>query len=62
MLLFWRAFVLPRPFGAAPGGTLTKPIPQGGFGFGTVGSSAILITFLAGLITYLGGRYAGSCA
>jgi len=54
VLLFWIAFVLTRPFGATLGDLLTKPIPQGGFGFGTVGSSAILITVLVGLIAYSG--------
>ena len=48
--LFWIAFVLTRPFGATFGDLLTKPTPQGGLGFGTVGSSAILAGLLVVLI------------
>ncbi len=54
VVLFWIAFVLTRPFGATLGDLLTKPISQGGFGFGTVGSSAILIAVLVSLILYTG--------
>ena len=46
VLLFWIAFVLTRPFGATFGDLLTKPVAKGGIGFGTVGSSAVLLTIL----------------
>ena len=46
VLLFWIAFVLTRPFGATFGDLLTKPVANGGIGFGTVGSSAVLLTIL----------------
>ena len=46
VLLFWIAFVLTRPFGATFGDLLTKPVANGGVGFGTVGSSAVLLTIL----------------
>jgi len=52
VLLFWAAFVLTRPFGATMGDLLTKPVSNGGLGFGTVGSSAILISALIVLILY----------
>ncbi|CAE6934779.1 conserved membrane protein of unknown function [Pseudomonas marincola] len=42
VVLFWIAFVLTRPFGATLGDFLTKTHEQGGMGFGTIGSSAIL--------------------
>jgi uncharacterized membrane-anchored protein len=45
-LLFWIAFVLTRPFGATMGDLLTKTKAQGGFGFGTIGSSFILASIL----------------
>lgn len=51
-LLFWAAFVLTRPFGATMGDLLTKSPEQGGMGFGTIGSSAILLLVLAGLIVW----------
>jgi uncharacterized membrane-anchored protein len=43
VLLFWVAFVQTRPFGATLGDTLTKTPAQGGLGFGTIGTSAVLI-------------------
>ena len=49
-VLFWAAFVLTRPFGATMGDLLTKSPAKGGLGFGTIGSSAVLLTVLAGLI------------
>jgi len=45
--LFWGAFVLTRPFGATLGDLLTKAPDEGGLGFGTVGSSAVLLAILA---------------
>jgi uncharacterized membrane-anchored protein len=46
VLLFWIAFVLTRPFGATFGDVLTKPPVKGGVGFGTAGSSAVLLGIL----------------
>jgi len=46
VLLFWIAFVLTRPFGATFGDVLTKPVENGGVGFGTIGSSAVLLIIL----------------
>lgn len=43
VFLFWVAFVQTRPFGATMGDTLTKTPAQGGLGFGTIGTSAVLI-------------------
>lgn len=52
ILLFWIAFVLTRPFGATFGDLLTKTREHGGLGFGTQGSSLILISVLVVLIVY----------
>jgi uncharacterized membrane-anchored protein len=49
-VLFWAAFVLTRPFGATMGDLLTKPHAKCGLGFCTIGSSAVLLTVLGGLI------------
>ncbi len=49
-LLFWMAFVLTRPLGATAGDFLSKPGAKGGLGYGTVGSSAVLLAVLAVLI------------
>lgn len=48
--LFWAAFVLTRPFGATMGDLLTKTPEKGGLGFGTIGSTLVLLTILVLLI------------
>ncbi|WP_211190679.1 hypothetical protein [Actinomycetospora sp. TBRC 11914] len=45
-LLFWPAFVLTRPLGAAGGDFLTKPVDEGGLGWGTLGASTTLLVLL----------------
>jgi cell division septum initiation protein DivIVA len=50
MVLFWAAFVLTRPLGATVGDLFTKPPSKGGLGFGTYGSTAVLVAVLVGLI------------
>jgi uncharacterized membrane-anchored protein len=52
MVLFWLAFILTRPLGAAGGDSLTKPVDEGGLGWGTLGGSAALLALLIGLIIY----------
>jgi uncharacterized membrane-anchored protein len=49
-VLFWSAYVLTRPFGATMGDLLTKTPSQGGLGFGTIASSAVLMSILLVLI------------
>jgi uncharacterized membrane-anchored protein len=51
-LLFWVAFVLTRPFGATAGDLLSKPVTKGGLGYGTVGSSLVLVSVLVGLVLW----------
>ncbi|MCA8830397.1 COG4705 family protein [Hymenobacter pini] len=50
VLLFWVAFVLTRPFGATFGDLLTKSPEKHGLGFGTSGSSLLLLGILVVLI------------
>ena len=52
VILFWVAFILTRPFGATIGDLLTKNPNDGGLGFGTIGSSAVLLSILIGFISY----------
>jgi len=52
VLLFWFAFVLTRPLGATAGDFLTKPLAKGGLDLGTLGSSAVLLAILFGLMGY----------
>ena len=52
VLLFWMAFVLTRPFGATVGDVLTKTHEKGGLGYGTVGSSIVLVSILGVCILF----------
>jgi uncharacterized membrane-anchored protein len=52
MLLFWVAFVLTRPIGAAGGDALIKPVADGGLDWGTPLGSAALCGLLLVLIGY----------
>ena len=52
IFLFWLAFILTRPFGATFGDLLTKPHANGGLGFGTVGSSLVLILIFTTVLLY----------
>ena len=49
-MLFWMAFILTRPWGATMGDVLMKTPEKGGLGFGTIGTSTILLTMLIGLV------------
>ncbi len=51
-LLFWIAFVLTRPLGAAAGDFVSKPVVAGGMGYGTIGASLLLGSTLIVLIGY----------
>ncbi len=53
VMLFWIAFVLTRPFGATLGDVLTKAHQQGGLGFGTIGSSIVLLSILVVCIIFV---------
>lgn len=44
--------MLTRPFGATFGDVLTKPLEKGGLDFGSTGSSLILFSILACLVTF----------
>jgi uncharacterized membrane-anchored protein len=52
MLLFWVAFILTRPLGAAGGDSLIKPVAEGGLGWGTLGGSVALLALLVVLVMY----------
>jgi uncharacterized membrane-anchored protein len=55
-LLFWLAFILTRPLGAAGGDSLTKPADEGGLGWGTLWGSAALLVLLVALVVYQAGQ------
>jgi uncharacterized membrane-anchored protein len=48
--LFWSAFVLTRPLGAAVGDFLDKPVDKGGLAFSRFGASAVLLLLMLALI------------
>ena len=50
MLLFWLAFILTRPLGAAGGDSLIKPADEGGLGWGTLWGSVALLALLIVLV------------
>lgn len=52
MLLFWLAFILTRPLGAAGGDSLIKPVDEGGLGWGTLWGSVTLLALLVALVIY----------
>ena len=50
---FWFAYILTRPLGASIGDYLSQPRNQGGLGLGTVGTSALFLVTILGLVIYL---------
>ena len=48
--LFWIAFILTRPLGAAVGDFLDKPLAVGGLALSRLTASALLLVFIAGCI------------
>ncbi len=56
--LFWAAFILTRPLGAAVGDLLDKPIESGGLNMSRYTASAVLIGFIIACIVFLPQRAA----
>ena len=50
---FWAAYILTRPLGASFGDLLSQPVSRGGFGWGTVGTSAAFLSAIFVLVVYL---------
>ncbi|KQM87694.1 hypothetical protein ASE67_04290 [Sphingomonas sp. Leaf23] len=57
--LFWAAFILTRPLGAAVGDFLDKPLDHGGLAFSRPLASAVLATAIVLLVAILPRRAAG---
>ncbi len=53
ILVFWIAYVLTRPLGASLGDLLSQGRDAGGLGLGTVGTSALFLVTILGLVIYL---------
>ena len=52
-LAFWMAYILTRPLGASIGDYLSQKHVDGGLGLGTVGTSALFLTTILGLVIFL---------
>ncbi len=50
---FWVGYILTRPLGASMGDLLSKPVAENGIGLGTVGTSALFMTIIFGLVLFL---------
>jgi uncharacterized membrane-anchored protein len=53
VFLFWAAFILTRPLGATLGDLFDKPTAQGGFAFGRLAATAILVAAMVALVSVL---------
>lgn len=53
VLAFWMAYILTRPLGASMGDLLSQPTANGGFGWGTVGTSMLFLSIILSLVIYL---------
>ncbi len=53
ILAFWAAYILTRPLGASIGDYLSQPRDAGGLNLGTVGTSALFLVTILGVVTYL---------
>ncbi len=53
VLAFWIAYILTRPLGASIGDLLSQPTTNGGFGWGTIGTSMVFLSIIASLVIYL---------
>ncbi|MCW2946903.1 MAG: hypothetical protein JWR24_3620 [Actinoallomurus sp.] len=53
VLAFWIAYILTRPLGASLGDYLSQSHADGGLGLGTVGTSALFLITILGVVTYL---------
>lgn len=53
VLAFWLAYIITRPLGASIGDWLSQDVANGGLGLGTVGTTAVFLTAILGLVGYL---------
>jgi uncharacterized membrane-anchored protein len=53
ILTFWIAYVLTRPLGASLGDLLSQARPYGGLGLGTIVTSAVFLSVIVALVTFV---------
>ncbi|MDR3470391.1 MAG: hypothetical protein P4M09_01640 [Devosia sp.] len=59
ILGFWLVYILTRPLGASFGDLLSQPTQYGGFGFGTIITSAIFLAAIVAVVIYMTVRHEG---
>lgn len=53
ILAFWLVYILTRPLGASFGDLLSQPHQYGGLGLGTVITSIVFLTVIAGVVAFM---------
>lgn len=53
VVAFWIAYILTRPLGASIGDYLSQPREDGGLGLGTTATSAVFLTAILALVSFL---------
>ena len=56
VVAFWLAYILTRPLGASLGDLMSQPTQNGGFGLGTVMTSATFLVVILGLVIFMSQR------
>jgi uncharacterized membrane-anchored protein len=59
ILGFWLAYIFTRPLGASFGDLLSQPHEYGGFGLGTIITSAIFLAVIAAIVLYMSVTHEG---
>ena len=59
ILGFWLVYILTRPLGASFGDLLSQPSQYGGFGLGTIITSAIFLAAILAIVIYMTVRHEG---
>ena len=59
ILAFWLVYILTRPLGASFGDLLSQPRQYGGFGLGTIVTSAVFLAIIAAVVVYMTVRHEG---
>lgn len=56
VVAFWLAYIVTRPLGASLGDLMSQPTSNGGFGLGTVTTSAAFLVVILGLVIFMSAR------
>lgn len=59
ILGFWLVYILTRPLGASFGDLMSQPARYGGFGLGTIATSAVFLITIIAIVIYMSVRHEG---